>query len=808
MKLKSGLQQGAYLLYINGLEIPCEGIDVSYGVWQIPEATFRLAPHWLLQRLGAEDRVEVVVFFLDTLTDPTKPPKFKLMFEGEIVGWSFVNTPHGRQMQFSALADIGIFTALNYHFLSNVDSIAAYAAIRGYDTDVSQAGAFGPFFLLKKGLLVPPTSGDEDPPDVTRPFEILYNAVRGMTDVRMPARQRAVPAVNFFSRWARKRNFINRFFALPLFEDDTSDTTRGVFPILKSAQASAALDAMKQTLINDLGNAGTMWEVLNTIFQTVYCEVMMLPTAPLARVRLGDGAILGPPNIGAASEPPTTEPLRLLNYCVKPQLLFGIAPTCNVFMPGNIETFNYQETYFSQPTRTYVNDSFISGALAPNTLSAAALSFAYPPEADAVLAQKMGGVDLTTDDGSLNVRKAEAARSGKNFLLFPEEFFKGPVTHRFQVPAWFTHLKNMEVEASGERTVTLRELMREYVAYEHFRKRYAQRTGQLSTPFNPFAVPGFPCVILDGESSGMHMVGYLDSINQSMSSSAMATTVSYSMGRTIPEMLEMLAKEAADHKRVLGAAPIEPVPSVRDIAQDFDKAEQFYNALFHQRQPLKGYKKASFDFRDTLEYRDEKGKSVPIQFEAQTRTEQTASRPEANSTESTGFSGGEESLYYKTTTEVVSNIAQTRAVAPKKWFHDVMDRYDHAMQYASRPICSLEEYVLFIHGKNKLSDIDVLTQPTSSASDADTQVTHVVKGDDKFGQDVVYFVRIKQLVQGPGEVPPPEERGTVVDDSRGVVTAQPGLLKGTTLAAQTRADWDTLLEMYREEILGRKAPQS
>ena len=51
----------------------------------------------------------------------------------------------------------------------------------------------------------------------------MYNLVRWMTGSTVPEEQRAVPACNFFSRWARLTNFVNRFVACPVFDDTAAD---------------------------------------------------------------------------------------------------------------------------------------------------------------------------------------------------------------------------------------------------------------------------------------------------------------------------------------------------------------------------------------------------------------------------------------------------------------------------------------------------------------------------------------------------------------------------------------------------------
>lgn len=747
-------QLGGYLLYLNGVEVPCLPINVTYGVWQIPEASFSLVPHWLLERLGAEDRVEAVIFFLDTLSDPTEPPVFRLLFEGEITGMAYTNSPHGRAMQFTAAADISILSQMTYQLLSNVDAVAAYASDPAAGVDgIYQPGAFASTFLFQQGLVVPPAGTDHDAPTIQRPFELLYNVVRGMLDTAIPPEQRSVPSINFFARWARKRNFVNRFFALPIFED-VVDGKAGCFPIIKAVQSSSALQTLQTYSMTSL-DAGTFWETLQRVIGTVFCEVMMLPTAPLARVRLSDGVVIGDASTPPRENAEPTTPLRLLNYAVKPQMMFSIAPMCNVFFPSQIESLGYSENYISQPTRTYIGDSLISGAMQTPGLAAAALSFGYPKEVDAVLRQKVGGLDSSAG----KKQATQASLSGKNMLVFPEEFFKGPVVNRGSVPAWFQLMKNSlapevagpQTEAAAQEGVRLHALMQSYVAYEHFRARYEKRSGNLSLGWNPFVVPGFPCVILDSNESGLHMMGYVTSVTQSLAPGNFSTNVFYSMGRSFPEMFQQLL-DAKTAGKTLGAAPEEPIDSVRDTTQDFDKAEQFYNALFYGRQRMPNSRKASFDYRDVLARPDKDGEPQPL---------------------------------------TTSTIEGADRVVPRKEWEPVFHHYEYAAQVTTRPICSLEEYVRFIHGG---------TIPTDPAI--------VQRGDNRFGDDVVYFARIKKMVQGPGPVPDDSATGVSAGlDAEGNKTAAPTPGKNTVWnEAQTRTDWDARLWAYRKEMYERKAP--
>ena len=95
------IYEGAYLVYIAGIEVPAQKVHVTMGVGgKEPTASIDLIFDLVFERLGAEDRLEVQVFYLDstypTVDNAYGSPKFCLLFEGEILGWSYTNSPRGQ----------------------------------------------------------------------------------------------------------------------------------------------------------------------------------------------------------------------------------------------------------------------------------------------------------------------------------------------------------------------------------------------------------------------------------------------------------------------------------------------------------------------------------------------------------------------------------------------------------------------------------------------------------------------------------------------------------------------------------------
>lgn len=454
----SSLPHGAAaVVYVNGIEVPVVRVTRRYGVWQVPEVQVSMVPDPVLTRLGAEDRVQLEVFYLDdTAVDPSVAPQFRLWFDGEITGWGYQSLSSGRVITFTAVAQIAIFTQLFVQFLTTFDDLLGHSTLPGVDSTgvgVPTSQIVFPFSLFKQGL-IPGEGLAQDSSSIVRPFDFLYNVIRNMIGAQVPREQQTIPAANFFSRWSRLTNFHNRFVASPFFDEIVDNPN--VFPVLRALQNVSAVDTIARNLIPNVQNSGSIWDMLQLVFQTMLFEIAMIPSMPLVATSLASGLVqqtnfsdhvlaFDPARIpdGAfvaalARDSRKATPRRIPSYFPKPQTLFGIAPSCNVVFPSQLVALSYEENYATQPTRLYFNDETLLNLLRiprggyRDTVHNA-LTIAYPPEADAAMhARARGG-------GKFN---------GKNLLLWPEEFFKGPVLDRRDVPPWLFFLKQSELTSA------------------------------------------------------------------------------------------------------------------------------------------------------------------------------------------------------------------------------------------------------------------------------------------------------------------------------------------------------------------------
>jgi hypothetical protein len=783
--MSASFYRGQWLVYLNGVEVPCPSVTVNYGVNTIPSATFNFPPHRLLERMGSEDRLDVAVFYLDHFASGANDSTFRLLFEGEMVGWSYRSTPAGRMMSFQAIADISAYEQLFYYFINTTETIVGHSFSPPGD-DVVQAGVAYPYSLFKYGLIFEPSEDmTQGPVTITRPYDLLMNVVRGMMSKDIPEFQRTRTAVNFFARWARKRNFPNKFFAVPFLEDadplpstnapaDTS--TQGVFPVFKAVQELKVAEQMRNSLATSVGPQGSIYTVLTQALGLVEFELSMLPTAPAAWVRRDTGRVIGNPEAFDNRDDAAGSELRLLTYSAKPECLFAIPPRCNVIFPSMMTGYSYEENYRDQPTRLYVNDQMYTSTFNDSTgWTSMALGTAYPPEASAEMRR------LKFEGGP---QSPELKKTGKDVIIFPEEFFKGPVVSRFKFPEWFSMLANVidrdaggtSNQASAAQMAKANSMFAQYAKYSYYKQRYSKRGGAVDMGFNPYIVPGYPCVVFDHRASAFDTMGYVLNVSHSLDASgggSMRTNINYGYGRTLHEVLSQIPIETYANQRNVHSAPADPVASVGLITQEESNASAFYSRLFYQgNTPKYGPAISSFELRNAVVAEG----NPDLIKSAYTVT------PVPETGNATSVAGRE---FYENLGRSLSRERDVKLV-PTESFKPYFADYDSAMRYVSRPVCSLTDYIRFYSG--------------GTVPDKIRAKRTLFEGTNAY-----YYPVIRVYNDGPADRPPDSVIGASVSPSAEGFTAvvADGLsgAVGPTFP-ETRDNWTSRIKKYRDEILG------
>ncbi len=501
-------KEGAYVVYLNGIEIPATAASVDMVIDGLPTATVTVAPDMNMVQLGKEDRVEVQIFYKDDIYTAVqgRVPDFRLLFDGTIAGWSYVAAAKRRNIQFRCVHASQILETLNPYFITgpNAMVMSGVGMPKPNQVNLVHSGLTLPYSLFFYGF----NALDKI---IKRPYDYIENIFRACIDINEAPKLGSVVTSTFYARYMKKLGIPFRFIPSPIIEiDPLSDPDElGAFPILKAVRDVKTIESIYRTA-SESGLSSNIWSSIQGVFSQMYYEVLSISTAPIAMVEMTPGSVhrgmvIGKPswkipdmtkaNERAAAEEAlfketlrdmadaireeyagystlTTEeqeaqaeqkimeeekrltdefkgsnapefPIRppfLINHVTKPQWLFGIPPACNVIFPSMIQELRFDEDYLNQPTRFYVNDMSV-GELAgvPDGWAKAlsTLRYGYPDQVERELAKSKG---LSSTSGNPLV-------SGKNFLVWPEEFYKGPVSQHDKPPRWLVYLQ-AEFEAS------------------------------------------------------------------------------------------------------------------------------------------------------------------------------------------------------------------------------------------------------------------------------------------------------------------------------------------------------------------------
>ncbi len=489
-----------WLVYINGLEVPVMSVNTSFEVWKFPMATLEMVPHPYLQRLGNEDRIQVAIFFLDVFKDPADPT-FRILGEYEVVGWAYTNSGFGRTLQLNCVSHLQIFAQLFFFYMSSVDDIivgggAAFAtaghagsgakvyypsslfisglvpqgakgdgeeaaASGGSEATNTSTGAGGPTLgsAAERAESVPGEEILDESDFIRTPIEFITNIFKalvsyidplyGNPDVtenpnRVPIQAVSIMGRNFFGRWMLTTRFHRRWVALPIFEDNDARSEPGCFPVVKAIQGYHLLRIMQKNVMNGVGQAQPVWDLLQMVYGNMYMDIVPIPAPAAVRqnkktwniereLRKGDLAIPKPKkgtstDLGVSYKTSQSHEVALTSFIVKPQSVFGIPPRCNIIFPSMVENFSFQEDYMNQPTRLYMGETLVTDLLTQgdgqstgfSSLIAQQLTTGYP----VVVRQRLKNY------------VQDPANNTKNFIIYAEEFFRGPNTARLNAPPW------------------------------------------------------------------------------------------------------------------------------------------------------------------------------------------------------------------------------------------------------------------------------------------------------------------------------------------------------------------------------------
>lgn len=725
-----------WVVYFNGIEVPAMSADVSSQIGDIPQAKVTLPPDATMRRIGAEDRVRMTLFFQDPVEDD-----MRLLFDGEIVSYQYNNTGQGRALTYVATDLISVLTQMFPIFIGGLNSLMQNV-VGTINNSIGRA--ISPF-AVSFSLFTVGLAGGET---IKRPYDFVSNIVRLLTGEGVAESQRSVISSHWFTRWLERTKFAERLF--PSYDTlEMRLNSSGGFPILEATQKMSVLNTLAK-MGDKIATNNSYYVMLQSMLQNVYYELNPVLAPPCVTMNLSSHDIYGSPEeqlthsfyderLEEEDVPvgPIQEGLGLVQHVAQPKNFFGIPPKCNVFWPSIIENHSYSENFAVQPTRTYLGNSELIRVISRGQLRELedfTTTVGYPKQAQAALD---------------NITAGEGETNPNNFLVYPEEFFRGPVYNKTGVSTWFSMLNEDEQLPTAEEgsDENLNRLQKIYAAMEHHRTRLSKRNGAVQMAFNPYPLLGHPCVTLDNEESNQHTFGYVVSISHSFSQTHNTTNVSYSYGRTFEEFFESYVKHAFEYNELdvfadteefsgshvsYASSPFYPVKSLRDKFQNYDGAREYFGRTFWRRED----RHVMFDWPMIVGVRTESGDIDRISLKPDNLN--------AVARENEGY-------------------IPVYAILPS--FQGFMNDAEGAFRYAYRPVCTMEEYVAF---QGEYGVKEGLRLPKNPRE----------------GKTAPYYVKILNFEQGPG-VEPGE-------------TATGG--RCGPLSVDTRRNWEVRLLKFREKV--------
>lgn len=660
---------------------------------------------------------------------------------------------------------------------------------------------------------------------------------------------KSITHTGFYARHMRLTRFLEHWVASPYvegrpgYEDPVNGTLGGgVFPLLKAVNAKRLIKALVNQSGARFGENSSLWGFVSTLFSNLYYEVVEV-MAPPSHTLDKYGLPYGPfrdPEISSDSATQwaanlASKKLRLGigSFLTKPQTTFSLPPACNAIFPSMWSSIQLSEDYSRTPTRAYFSKSS-----AINKLTSGSKITGYAGNATRV------GYPATVD-GQID-RASRTGSSDTEFLVFPEEYYSGPRPMLRQLPDMFTEIHKvansrrfgLEKEAldvqrkAGElynassikselvsRDIRASETRRAQghsthallfmlAEHEFYKQKYTARQGQVNGSFNPYIVTGFPVAVFDNNSSGMHLLAVAQQVRHSLTDKGFYTSVDFTFARTFEDMFATMKADGC----YLDSGPHDPIGEMQDIFQFMPAANTFYSVLFRRNEVPAQAEKGSGESSvskvplDSLIEKYAKGSGV-----MDYRTLMQWDRPTSTSRLIITRPLTEEEQRLPAFEDAPSNLTPAIftdiPLKPKDEVKEIFDNTEMAMDYVSRPVCTLEDYIDFyaVAGRGKLN-LDPLGRGRGIR----------VGPNDEKGTVPTYYSVIRQFIGGPGvepgaKVAPTKDDGSTQTDLRIRVIGEGGELQEAIIVPvgsiatfadlpDSIKDWQSLLLDYTAEV--------
>jgi hypothetical protein len=464
-------------MYLEGVPVKFTSIQIRSIPNAPTSAHVRMPPFPSLKFIQPRTLVHIFYYDFQNEGNPTEDQRFKLAFEGEVVGYGYSKTPESREMVLEC-TDLSNNWVTSY--LGFDQAVYDKMAYQGTNIVNGASGTTTSEFNAGVGLVPNPIAlalGKED-----------QNIARAL------------------NRAFKDAAITNPFF---LLADSRHRYTEKVVSLIDKdiVNLFTAEKGLKvsETVGDGYSVARSLFDLVMGILGIIQYEFIANPMASYVpdRPDEGSGAIsVGSPLLGS--------------FIMKPSTLFMAPPMCNVLYPGQYTSINFSRRFIDETTRMRVTGlPFLGQKTVLNT------------------GQYIVGGDISSDaEGNPVSELSEASKFfgiSNNYydMLTKEEKIKGVV-------ARFADISSSTLEAlrvtskqksnigngrtrpvSTSPTAGIKEptdgkskgdidnqtFWRQISQYEYLKSRFSTRFMSVQAEFNPNLVCGFPALVINNDGS-------------------------------------------------------------------------------------------------------------------------------------------------------------------------------------------------------------------------------------------------------------------------------------------------------------------
>lgn len=490
------MEQGNKLnlaLFIEGRKVPVIGAQCQFRKGAPSTATIECVP---LREINDILPRTMVHLFVKDFTYHEKNPPWVLMFEGEVYGYTLGKSSNQRSFNLLCM-DLSNYWdhAKQYHLNLRTamgDAVGSIVAKKQIDE-----------FQKENVKIVKSISGVKSYL-VNLVITTLEDSSKDLLDAIVTVIKN-IEEINPFFRYANSRYRINDRV---IFQ--SSGNISKLFSFTRSS------DFMETVSGGGSGGVVSIRNIINKLMSLIFHDFVSIPF---------------PSKTGSVTNGIGKTGQTIGSFLFKPSSFMIPPPRCNVLYPDLYQSFNFSRTFFHEVTRLKIQTRHPTPLKVDDQMQAF-LPFAYAPS---------GYNEYRTDIAGETVGKQfeNAGTSGKyadkddstktatklqdyHYMSF-EEVLKGIFSDQDNVmPGAHTLAKIAPYKDQNK-------FYQRAADHLYFKKRYASRNASASGPLNLAPVPGFNILLIDDSDGEQHVMGTLESITHTISSTTGATT-SYQIG--------------------------------------------------------------------------------------------------------------------------------------------------------------------------------------------------------------------------------------------------------------------------------------